>query len=448
MSNTRKAQPGSEFRQERFASSAEYNRGLMANLVAQRCAALDKQEQIELVWFLQMLSHSVGMVKLAQKLIAFRDASPARKKRKPDLIRIHGELIDTDIENCSPEQLAEELTNLCLDPKKHLDRGPYYFSDLIEIIGAFKASWIEQRTREMVVTSIGRTINETLDYALEARCVVAIDGVPRIGKSHAAEAWCELHPGQARYFKVPSYGDDISFFRAIAKCLGVSINLNSKAQQLRHRIEDVLQSGCLMLVADDCHFLWPNNVDPDALPNRINWLMSALIDHGVPIGLIVSPQFNETKKIIEHRTRWRSEQWDGRIGHTQPLPDVVSRPDLENVAGVFFPELDKDSIKLVADHAVNSRQYLYAFEAISDRAHHLARHSGRDQVNRSDIVAVISERRRMMGAPAVAEPRKDSFVFRRRRGFGASRNGSIPSRSPLKEDRFTGAMPEQIVAKT
>jgi len=52
MSNTRKADPGSSFRQERFASSPEFQRGLMANLVARRCELLSRAEDRDLFWFL------------------------------------------------------------------------------------------------------------------------------------------------------------------------------------------------------------------------------------------------------------------------------------------------------------------------------------------------------------------------------------------------------------
>src|ERR1035438_5011256 len=60
MSNTRRAEPGTPLRQERWASSEEFERGLLGNLVARRCSALDKPEDRQLVYFLQSRSHREG----------------------------------------------------------------------------------------------------------------------------------------------------------------------------------------------------------------------------------------------------------------------------------------------------------------------------------------------------------------------------------------------------
>ena len=48
--NTRRAEEGSEFRQERYMSSAEAQRGLLANCVASRVTALSDPAHRKLVW--------------------------------------------------------------------------------------------------------------------------------------------------------------------------------------------------------------------------------------------------------------------------------------------------------------------------------------------------------------------------------------------------------------
>jgi hypothetical protein len=60
MSSTRRAKDNSAFHQSRFASSPEFERGLMGNLVAKRCALLNDNTDRELVWFIQFLSHQEG----------------------------------------------------------------------------------------------------------------------------------------------------------------------------------------------------------------------------------------------------------------------------------------------------------------------------------------------------------------------------------------------------
>ena len=69
--STRKAKDDSVFHQNRYASSPEFERGLLANLVAKRCAILDDQADRELIWFIQYLSHQQrGMAAVAAELIA------------------------------------------------------------------------------------------------------------------------------------------------------------------------------------------------------------------------------------------------------------------------------------------------------------------------------------------------------------------------------------------
>ena len=59
MSSTRHAKDDS-FHQSRYASSPEFERGLRASLVAQRCFLIDAPSDRELIWFIQYLSHQEG----------------------------------------------------------------------------------------------------------------------------------------------------------------------------------------------------------------------------------------------------------------------------------------------------------------------------------------------------------------------------------------------------
>jgi hypothetical protein len=70
MSNTRRAKDETEFHQNRFASSPEFERGLSAKLVARRVAVLNRKADRELIWFLQYLSHQDGgLAAVASQLI-------------------------------------------------------------------------------------------------------------------------------------------------------------------------------------------------------------------------------------------------------------------------------------------------------------------------------------------------------------------------------------------
>src|SRR5215831_4256554 len=60
MSNTRRALPYGPLRQERYCSSPQLERGLMANLVAKRSEVILDKTDREMIWFLQYLSHLKG----------------------------------------------------------------------------------------------------------------------------------------------------------------------------------------------------------------------------------------------------------------------------------------------------------------------------------------------------------------------------------------------------
>ena len=190
---------------------------------------------------------------------------------------------------------------------------------------------------------------------------------------------------------MPSSNDEIGFFRAIARALGVTCGLSWKAVQLRERIEDALQSSKLMMVFDEAHYLFPTTDYRYALPGRINWIMTALINQRVPVALVTTPQFIRTQKVVEARTNWTSEQFIGRIGHYQPLPDTLSADDLEAVAKTYVPQGDAKSIKALVLYAESSAKYLAGIEAVACRAQYIAGKEGRTKTEYGDIKRAIQE---------------------------------------------------------
>jgi len=465
MSSTRHA-TGGPLRQERFASSQEFERGLMANLVAKRCSLLECAENRELVWFLQLLSHEEGGLKNVARELCERfpdrlatpamrqiGMKPGQKYNASQVQKVRAEIPGAEFDfplkgemdvagavnvpdgprdsvdnwagdwkkeraerlaalesaadkhpskypaevfaqRCQRAAVAElerHLGELCLDPDRVLTDGePWYFPTLISTLRAYQAAWIAAR-RPAAVTSIGREVAEALDYALESGRLVLIDGPSRIGKTFAAKAWCEQAPGRARYVQVPSNNDEIGFYRAIARSLGVSINLNSKAQELRQRIEDTVRDGHLAIVFDEAHYLWPQSLYRHALPGRINWVMTALVNQGGPVALVTTPQFLRSQKQVEARTGWTSEQFIGRIGHYQKLSESLTADDLKAVARAFIPYADARSIEALVSYAQMSAKYLAGIEAVAVRAQFIMRRAGRQKVEFKDVMRAIDE---------------------------------------------------------
>ncbi len=456
MSSTRRASKGSPFRQERFASAPEFERGLMANLVAKRCAILDRTEDRQLIWFLQLLSHQNGGIKnlAAELLRKYPDriatssmqkfgiksnkvysAAQVRAVRAEmgsgsfplkgevqeanDLDALH--LLSGDCERqkaveaalrheaqsfplsyaasvflseckaAADSGLETHLMAICLDPALPVSDGaPWYFPTLISALREFQAEWIGAR-QPQVVTSVGDTLCSALEYAGTRRKMVVADGAARIGKSFAAKTWCNLNPGSARYMECPASNDDFSFFRELALSLGVSVNLKSKAQELRSRVEEVLRAGDLTLVIDEAHYLWPQSHFRNTTPGRINWIMTALVNHGVGVALVTTPQFFRSLSAIERVTCWTSDQFKGRIGRYVALPVVLSRDELEELAAVLLPAADSNSIRAAARYAESSGKYLGALEAITDVAKYFCESDGREKVEFKDVEQAIRE---------------------------------------------------------
>lgn len=432
MSSTRTAKPGSPFRQERFASSPEFDRGLKANLVAERARLLDDPEDRELIWFIQSQSLAPGgLDALAVELLdqnpeahitrsmreygfqpgvcwdarqAWRVLTEAGLRQSSSLYISFIEDFDAGkIDYCTPERLLVKsrgqasqdlpsiLREICLDPASRLDNErPTYFVGLRDALLTLKAHRLELRRKGAVVTSVGTMIADLCRFAVKKQSMVIVNGTARIGKTHAARQWCEDFPGIARFAQVPSSSDEISFYRAIAESLGTSINLNSKAQELRLRIESVLRTSKLMLCLDDAHYLLPHSNYREALPQRLDWLMSALNGRGVPLLLITTPQFFSHKKRLEEKTFWTGEQFVHRAIYRK-LPQELSESDITAVAHFMAPEAEDDVIQALVDNAMDSPNRLASIESTMKIAAYRAEECGRATPDRSDFVRALSE---------------------------------------------------------
>jgi hypothetical protein len=211
-----------------------------------------------------------------------------------------------------------------------------------------------------------------------------------------------------------------------------------EAQELRQRIEEVLQRGDLAIVFDEAHYIWPNSNYRDAMPTRVTWILTALVNHGVPLALVTTPQFFRSQKTVERKTCWTAEQFTGRIGHYQPLPDSLSEDDLNNVAESLLPEGDARALAILVRYAQGSAKYLAGIESVVRRARYLAGKEGRGKVTNADIKRAIQESvvpSDSALAQAMAEPEKPS---RRRRASPLKPSLTPPSRPVLDGDEGEG----------
>lgn len=293
-------------------------------------------------------------------------------------------------EAAESKRFAEFLREVCLDPAKNLSEDSlWFFHGLRPALLTLMNTEAAAQREKVVVTAIGKKVHRCLDRALKTRRLVIVNGVARIGKSFAAQTWCQQNPGKARFVEVPPSNDDIGFFRAIARGLGLGSFLNYKAAEIRERVESVLITGQLLLVLDEAHRCWPQRNPRYGFPSRIEWLMS-MVNKNVPICALTTPQFF-THQHRSEGTGWASEQFTGRITHHEQLPAELSRSDLEAVARNVLPEAGDVEIAALVAYASSSDKYLAAIDSIAICARYLAEEDGRTEVRRADIQCAMRE---------------------------------------------------------
>jgi hypothetical protein len=298
----------------------------------------------------------------------------------------------------------------------------------------YRAKWISELPPH-VETCISKRVADALEYASETRTFTLIDGPARIGKTFAARAFCEGSAGLARYCQVPCSSDESSFFRAIGRSLGVSSSLQLSVAEMRDRVEEVLQAGDLMLVLDEAHHLWPQQWRPYASPSRVNWIMTALVNYNVPCACLTTPQFYAAQKRVERLTEWTSEQFIGRIGHVERLPDRLGKADLVKVAKALLPAADAATWGALAAYAALSKKHLASIEAIAKRATWLASQDGKQSasaayVRRAMRESIIPSDTALADYLAPGRQARRSNVARlprMARGYAAAAGPSIPT---------------------
>ena len=164
-----------------------------------------------------------------------------------------------------------------------------------------------------------------------------------------------------------------------------------KANEMRMRIEDMLQEGHLTIVIDEAHYLFPLVARPKSSPERIDWLRTALLDHGVAIALIATPQFDRQCAHFEKCIKWNAKQIKGRVKLQTLLPSELPVEDLEAVARMMAPSADDISINRLVGFAEGSDDYLAGIERLTCRADFFAMRDGRTVANAADIKRALNE---------------------------------------------------------
>lgn len=372
MCSTRYAPPGAPLNQSRFSSSVAFNKGLLGNLVAKRAKLIESPEDRALIYFLQQLSHREGgLQRVARELVAVSPQSFYATPNPGD------KTSQAKRQSSAVDALADRLQRLCLDPAIVLNGNRANRSlNLLHAVGDYRKIHIKHAEMDLASTSIAQKVYEDLEFALQTKSLVLIEGLERIGKTATALNFCARHPGQAVYVRLESGNDDTSFFRSIAKPLGITSTPERQAIEMRLRIEDMLQCGHLMLVMDEAHFLWPQTARARRAPSRVDWIRTALVDFGVPLALISTPQFDRQCQLYEKQLGWNSRQLKGRVALHTRLPTTLSEDDLKAIASHLLPDADAATILRLVGFAQASDDYVAGIERVIKRARFFAQKHG------------------------------------------------------------------------
>ena len=482
MSSTRHAPEDGHFRQSRYASSEEFETGLLCNLVAKRCKLLTSAADRALIYFLQQLSHEEGgLEKVAADFLAafperigsptlrglrlapdqrpsaaqweqLREEGPGRRRilSARDFLPPGSDVYPPRAEPAPPtvqelfdqcrvaaaEKLPQILWIICLDPASKLESpaievvnpdthqrwlSSWWFEDLLAGLHLYRAKYIARAEKAIAQTTISKRIFDDLDYAAHCRGLVVIEGDQRTGKSTAAKNWCDKHPGQAVYVKLGVGNDDATFFRSIAKAVGVAASMIRKPTEMQMKIEDALQDGHLMLVLDEAHFLFAQTQRPRSAPARLDWIRTALVDFNVSVALISTPQFDRACELYEKTLQWNAKQIKGRVKLHTMLPTELPEADLYAVARKMAPQASAASLLRLVGFAQLSDDYLAGIERLKQRADFFAFRDGRETATGDDIKRALDEAVPRVVAPDPAPPMPGRARKRAARALSAPR---------------------------
>jgi hypothetical protein len=258
-------------------------------------------------------------------------------------------------------------------------------------------------SKRLAMTAVAKKVFDALDYALQERTMVRIEGDSRFGKTESIRAWADMRPGLARVVNVPCSNSVADLLRNVAQALGIAAKYGTRAQVLRERVEYILQQGRMFLILDESAFLIPQNYTAETAPARLNWVRTEVADRGLPLALVVTPQtFLPAVDRFVKKTGFAMQQFLGRIYRAVQLPAELDRPDLLAVARIHFPEMGDEYLEVIADLAELSENYLQTVEAVAKLARFIARREGHRRVTISDIEAAAGEIIPRQAAPAPA----------------------------------------------
>lgn len=300
-----------------------------------------------------------------------------------------------------------------------------YLQDLGSTLEVYRQRYNRRALSRFAKTTISEALITELEYAMETRRFVLIEGDSGVGKTESAKAWFDRNRDRARYLTLSGISNRTTLCRAIASALGLPKSMALSATKILPRIEEFLRESRLMLIVDEAHHLWSHSNRPDRAPELINWLMTACSNHSVPVALITTEEWHRRRGNTERNTGWNAEQLARRIVRFSKLPKHPTEADFESVICAIAPDADAKARTALIVYAQRMGGSLTRMvDALAD-ARRIAAAAGRDTVLVRDVVSAGQYRQASDYAMA---PDPDAKPARR------ASAGQEPRRGPCTPD--------------
>jgi hypothetical protein len=101
-----------------------------------------------------------------------------------------------------------------------------------------------------------------------------------------------------------------------------------------------------------------------------------LVDFGVPIALISTPQYFEKQCDLFRKSGWNANQIQRRLVHIERLPENLTVADMQAVIRLHFPEISTAKVFDIAILATASMGFVGAIDHLRKRLGFLASRKG------------------------------------------------------------------------
>lgn len=334
-----------------------------------------------------------------------------------------------------------------------------YFHDLRAAADANFRAFSGGAEKHLAKTATAKAVAEELESIAGAQTLGLFQGETREGKTTAAQAFCRKNLHRCRYASLEDDLSDRRIYEILANAVSGPIDARWVKDDFRAAITGALVGSGLMLIIDEAHNLFPRN--PKNRPVWLEWVRTALVDRGVSVALISTPQFVGRIHTTAQASGWQSDQFTGRIGKLRTIERLVDddqagwdqrHEDVAAVARCHLPEADATAIAYMAATAMTCRTPFHLVATMARDAREFARRRGAP-VQLSDVRAAAEKAAQFNGRlfQALQPPKKiraEASAAGRRREITLPRQQSGPTAAAGFSDRGGRSQGDLRVSET